>query len=178
MFGNPLDNMLSQYGQRSNDPVSSLTAAPTPTTSPTGGPGSFFSAASNVTAGGSSIGSSPFGQGIPDISKLTSQQLDYITKTLSGFTYSVPLGGYIPRDQANDANSVYNKGYYNMKVALPSQRPIQDAYNMIGNLPTRPLGTPALNSFPGYSPTPGPSYNDRLGAAGPYGGPWSFPGWP
>ena len=189
MFGDALDNMLSQYGG-GQQPMNNTPplyggggrGGPQPIGYSGGGaPGSFFSAASPITAGAISTGSSPFGAPVPDISRLTQQQLSYIEKTLSGLVYSAPLGGYITRAEANDPNSAYVKGYYGKPMTggdAGANRLAQSVYGLIGNLPTRPIGTPALNSLPGYSPTPGTPFNQRLGSSGPYGGPWSFPGWP
>lgn len=169
MFGNPLDTMLSQFGQnRSNAPAGS----PTPT-SPLGG--SFFSAASPITAGASSIGASPFGALIPDLSRATPEQRSFISDTLSHLTYDLPAGGYIDNTK-NYGNTVFGPGgYYNREVRLPSepQRQASDVYNLIGGLPTRPLGTQALNQLPGYNPSSGPSFNTQFGR--PYSGPFAFP---
>src|SRR6267154_1201156 len=158
MFGNALDNMLSQSSYRygANTPAN----APAPTTSPgrflsdipsqsspltgnpqgQGSPTSFFSAASPINSGGISTGSSPFGTLIPDLSKATPEQLKFITDTLSNIQYSVPLGGYVSRDQANDPNSAFNRGYYNMTVRPPSgpQNEARSVYDLIGSFPTRP----------------------------------------
>jgi hypothetical protein len=184
MFGSPLDNMLAQYSQfRQAEPTGAPVTSPTPT-SPPGGLGgsqlgSFFSAVNNVTAGGTSTGSSPFGKEIPDLSKATPEQLKYITDTLSNLTYSLPLGGYITAAEANNPNSAFVKGYYGKPMTggdSGANRLAQSVYDIIGGLPTRPIGTPALNTLPGYTPTAGPSYNDKLGR--PYGGPFTTPSWP
>lgn len=171
MFGNALDSMISQSGQNRG----SASNAPTPTSPP---PTSFFSAASPITAGGVSRGASPFGTLTPDLSKATPEQLKFIVDSLSNLTYSVPLGGYITRDQANDSNSAFNRGYYNKTVLPPSgaQNAAKSVFDLIGSFPTRPIGTQALNALPGYSPRSGPSFNTQLG--GSYGGPWATQGWP
>lgn len=183
MFGNALDNMLSQYHAPANTPVSS----PAPTApgrffdnssspaSPVGGsPNSFFNA---VNAGGISTGASPFGALIPDLSKATPEQLKYITDTLSHLTYDVAAGGYIDNSK-NYGNTVFGpRGYYNRAVALPDEPQLDasNVYNLIGGLPTKPIGTPALNALPGYNPIPRPSLNDTSGH--PYSGPFNFPNW-
>lgn len=142
-----------------------------------GSPNSFFSAASPITAGANSTGASPFGNLIPDLSKATPEQLKYITDTLSHLTYNLGAGGYID-NRANYKNTTFGpRGYYNRSVALPDQPQLDasNVFNMIGGLPTKPIGTPALNALPGYNPSPGAPLNDRLGH--PYGGPWQFPNW-
>lgn len=172
MFGNSLDNMLSQYRQNpsSNAPVGTSTPATPP-------PTSFFSAASPINAGGISTGSSPFGALIPDLSKATPDQLKYITDTLSNLTYSVNAGGYLTSGEANDPSSAYVRGYYGQNIGSDpnANRLASNVYDLIGSFPTRPVGTRALNALPGYTPSSGPSYNDKLGK--PYGGPLTTPGW-
>jgi hypothetical protein len=192
MFGNALDNMLSQYSQnRGGQPASSPVSSPTPTRfydtssqSPAlfgggGGsnPNSFFNAASNVTAGANSTGSSPFGALVPDLRNATPDQLKYITDTLSHLTYDVGAGGYLD-SRANYGNTNFDKGgYFGRTVNLPNQPQLDasNVYSLIGSLPTKPRGTPALNALPGYVPSQGPSYNTQLG--GPYSGPLAFPNW-
>lgn len=195
MFGSPLDNMLAQYSQyRRAEPTGAPSVAPTPTT-PTrffdqgggqgfgggGGssqPGSFFSAANNVTAGGTSTGTSPFGQGIPNLSAADPATLARLLKGMQGLIYTG--SGYIHGDHPAGPGTNYGPYYIGQppKSDPTANRAAAAYYDYIGSLPTKPIGTPALNSLPGYSPTPGPSWNTKLGGAGPYGGPYSFPGWP
>lgn len=167
MSGSPLDTMISQAGQNRNSSPTNAPAASTPT--------SFFSAASPITSGASSRGASPFGALIPDLSKATPEQLSFISKTLSNLTYSAPRGGYLTTNEANDSNSVFNRGYYNYSVGSDANadRLASNVYDLVGSFPTRPVGTQALNSLPGYTPSQGQSYNDRLGKS--YGGPFAFP---
>ncbi len=192
-----LDSMLSQYNQyRQNTPYSPASVPSTPNRfydvgsggfSGRGGvgfdnsqnPNSFFSAVqpppTNVTAGATSTGTSPFGQGVPNLSP---EDAARVSKLLSGLVYSPPLGGYITAAEANDPNSAFVKDYYGRPMTggdAGANRLAREAYGIVGAAPTRPIGTRALNQLPGYSPSAGPSYNEKLG--GPYFGPFTFPGY-
>ncbi len=179
--GGPLNSMLSQY----DSPVATTPSTPG-RPGLDAGPASFFAAAGggevgfggpgNISAGAFSKGSSPFSQGVPNLS---SEQIAQIKKLLGGSVYSAPLGGYITAAEANDPNSAYVKGYYGQPMTggdPAANAAARRAYSIVGSAPTRPIGTSALNSLTGYSPAAGPSYNETLGQS--YFGPFSFPGYP
>lgn len=130
--------------------------------SPTGASPAFGSQNTNVTA--SSFGTSPLGAGVPDLSYADPRTLGRLD--ISNLIYSSSAGGYLTRADAENANSYYNKfGAGGGGDPTANQR-AASYYGYIGSLPTRPIGTPALNqlySFGGTRPAPGPSYNTTLG---------------
>ncbi len=179
----PLDSMLSQYTQyrQGQSPVTNVPTTPSTPGRPgfdISGPQSFFAAAGpsgggfgsgpgDISAGGFSKGSSPFGQGVPN---LTPYELSKVVSGLSHLTYDLEAGGYRFRDAPYTGNLGAWHGSDPRANALA-----KSIYGIVGSAPTRPIGTTALNSLPGYSPTPGPSYNEKLGQS--YFGPFTFPGY-
>jgi hypothetical protein len=139
------------------------TTAPLPTSSPMSG---------NVTATSISSGS-PFGR----TPSLTPEQSKQIMGMLGGLTYSVPAGGYLFSNEAQNANSYYNKFGAGGGGNPAANRLATEAYGIMGNAPTVPGMTAALQSLytnSGLTPRQGPSYNAILANAGqgPYQGPW------
>lgn len=138
-------------------------------------------APSNVTARASSTGGGGFGFS-PDFSGMSPQQLQQMMEGLSNLTYSVPLGGYIFGSDATP-ESAYVRGYYGQPMTggnPAANRAAGELYGEIGNLPTINRGSPALMEYQqgrGISPTRGPSMSSRMGALGPYQGPWTYPGY-
>ncbi len=142
---------------------------------PTSGSGGFSTGSSpingsiNATAGSRSV--NPFGGiGIPDLSKADPGTLSRLQGGMEGLIYN-PAGGGYKFDQyrstpGTQVLSPYYKGNYADIGSDPNANRAASAYyNYIGGLPTRPLGTPALNQLygmTGQSPTPGPSYNSIL----------------
>lgn len=182
-----LDSMLSQYNQyRQNAPYSPATVPSTPNRfydvgggefNRGGGvgfggsqsPNSFFSAVnppSNVTAAATSTGTSPFGIGVPN---LTPDELSKVTEGLSRLTYDLAGGGY----KFTDVNYIGGMDFPGSDSR--ANQLAKSIYGIIGAAPTKPLGTRALNALPGYSPSAGPSYNEKLGQS--YFGPFTFPGY-
>jgi len=125
----------------------------------------------------------------------------WVSDMLQGLVYSVPAGGYIsglnpwtgrPPSLADraDANSAYNKfgplnanawtQKYGVSDPAANQR-AAELYGYLGTLPTRAVGTPALeklNAQQGLTGALGPSLNERMASAGltgKYGGPWETP---
>jgi hypothetical protein len=96
-----------------------------------------------------SFGVNPFGGGVPDLSKADPSVLKRLD--ISDLTYSVPGGGYISSKDALNANSFYNKFGGSDQSA---NRRAAAYYAYLATLPTRPIGTPALNLLGGGSPGP------------------------
>lgn len=134
-----------------------------------------------ISTGGSGFGFQP------DLSGASPEQLKRFTDTLSHLVYSVPAGGYITQDEAQNANSWYNKFGTNSGGNPGANKAAHDIYGEIGGFPTKAIGTPALTRLqsdnPGLPVSHGPSFNDRLGALpnnpfGPtYEGPYAIPGY-
>jgi hypothetical protein len=144
-----------------NDPRQLTTTAP-----------ALAAAPGNVTATSISSGS-PFGR----TPNLTPEQAQQVAGLLSGLTYSVPAGGYLFNNEAQNANSYYNKFGAGGGGDPAANALATKAYGITGNAPTIPGMTTALASLyanSGLKPTEGPSYNSILGGAGQgaYQGPW------
>lgn len=114
---------------------------------------------------------SPFGTPIPDLSKANPATLGRLN--IGNLIYSANAGGYLTRAEAENANSWYNKFGQGTGGDPGANRAAAAYYGYIGSLPTRPIGTPALNmfygAFGGGAPS-GPSFNSILGNQwqGPY----------
>lgn len=149
-----------QYDPR--QPYPSTTPTPTPITG-------------NVTA--TSVGAgSPFGW----TPTLTPEQQMTLLGGLSKLTYSAPAGGYLFNDEAQNANSYYNKFGAGGGGDPRANAFARSLYGVVGNAPTHPGMTAALQSLyqnTGLQPRQGPSFNERLGGMGPYAGPWGFGGY-
>jgi hypothetical protein len=146
----------------------------------------------NVGATAGSFGSnSPFGSPVPDLSQANPETLGRLN--INNLVYSVSAGGYLTQPEASNANSWYNKFGAGSGGDPSANAQASAFYNYIGSLPTRAVGTPALNQFYsqfGGQPASGPSYNSRLsdtfnnaspymqnqfqqaGFGRTYGGPW------
>jgi hypothetical protein len=143
------------------------------TTPPTSSvPGSGNVTASSVS--GPALGFTPF---------LTPEQQATLTRGLSNLTYSLPAGGYVSRDEANNANSYYSKFGAGGGGDPRANRAAGELFGVVGNAPTVPRITAALGSLyqrTGYQPALGPSFNERLagtGFEGPYRGPYEYEGY-
>lgn len=130
----------------------------------------------------------------PDLSSASPDQLKRFTDTLSNLTYSVSAGGYLFNDEAQNANSYYNKFGAGKGGNPIANKQAHDLYGEIGGFPTKAVATPALTrlreSHPGLGAgAAGPSFNERLGDVGdnPFAsqagfgstweGPWDIPGY-
>lgn len=129
--------------------------------------------AGSISAGAGSTGFNyPFGLPTPDLRYADQGTLNRLN--ISNLIYSPTAGGYLTQGEANNANSYYNKFGAGQGGDPQANKMASAYYNYIGSLPTRPIGTPALNQFyaqfgGGYGS--GPSYNSILGGSyqGPYG---------
>lgn len=115
---------------------------------------------------------------VPDFSSNIGLQ-NLVLQAQQKYIYSLPAGGYISQFDARNANSFYNKFGSGSGGDPNANAYMARLYRAVGNLPTRPIGTPALNQFYqrfGGSPALGPSYNQILGGMGrgAYQGPWQF----
>lgn len=113
---------------------------------------------SNINIGASSSGvNNVTARPIPDLSYADPNTLQRLN--ISDLIYNADARGY----QFRGGNySGFGSGYGGDPTA---NRDAQRYYNYIGSLPTRPIGTSALNQFYssfGGGPTPGPSYNSFL----------------
>jgi hypothetical protein len=110
---------------------------------------------------------------------LTPEQSAQLMRGLSQLTYSVPAGGYLFNTEAQNANSYYNKFGAGGGGQPEANALARSLYGMVGNAPTQPGMTAALASLyqnTGLQPRQGPSLTSRMGAMGPYYGPWEFGG--
>lgn len=139
-----------------------------------GSPGSF--------GGGSTINTNPsafsrgvnypFATPVPDLSRANPSTLGRLD--ISNLIYSPNAGGYLTRSEAENANSWYTKFGQGSGGDPLANRSAARFYGYIGSLPTRAMGTPALNQyynqFGGGSAPGGPSFNSMLGSQwqGPY----------
>jgi hypothetical protein len=132
--------------------------------------------ATSITAG------SPFGFS-PDLSSWSPQQIGDFMRGLSNLTYSAPAGGYVFSNEAQNANSYYNKFGAGGGGDPRANAAARSLWGPLGNLPTVPNATAALAALyqnTGLKPTQGPSLNERLattGLTGPYYGPNEFKGY-
>lgn len=115
----------------------------------------------------------PFGTPVPDLSRADPATLNRLN--IDDLIYSVSAGGYLTRAEAENANSWYNKFGQGSGGDPLANRQAARLYGYIGSLPTRAMGTPALNQFYnqfGGSTPSGPSFNSILGSQ--WQGPWEF----
>jgi hypothetical protein len=148
----------------------------------------------NVGATAGSYGvNSPFGSPVPDLSQANPETLGRLN--INNLVYSVSVGGYLTQPEASNANSWYNKFGAGSGGDPTANARAAAYYNYLGTLPTRPVGTPALNQFYsqfGGQPASGPSLNSTLsnqfnnsspymqgqlreaGFGPSYTGPWQF----
>lgn len=139
------------YGQYGNQyGYSGGYATPANATTPTqpiGGTG-------NITA--TSTGTSPLSFGVPNLAYADPATLGRLD--ISSLIYSPAAGGYLTKaDQTS--------GFRPQGGDPAANRLASSFYGYVGSLPTRPIGTPALNQLytaTGRQPTPGPSYNQQL----------------
>jgi hypothetical protein len=137
------------------------------TPAPTTGQGTGNVTATSVGAG-SPLGWQPV---------LTPDQTAQLMRGLSQITYSVPAGGYLFNTEAQNANSFYNKFGAGGGGQGEANALARSLYGMVGNAPTVPGMTAALQSLyqnTGLQPRQGPSLTSRLGT--PYYGPFEFGG--
>lgn len=126
--------------------------------------------------------------------QLTPELMAQFSKLLGENTYSVEAGGYIPSNQAENANSYWNKFGAGSGGDPAANKAMGDFYATLGDQPTVANTSPALaqfNASTGASPTLGPSLNSTLGSliSGPngptiektfgpkYEGPFKIPGY-
>jgi hypothetical protein len=97
--------------------------------------------------------------------------------------YSIPDGGYITSQEANDPNSAYVKGYYGKTMQggdAGANKIAHDVYSELGDQPMIEGQSPALaqlNAANGVAPKSAPTMNQRseAGFGNPWKGPWDFP---
>jgi hypothetical protein len=122
-----------------------------------------FSGTVNANSGG---GPSPFGSA-PDITgnpALAKQLTDFYANN----TYSFAAGGWIPNAQAQNANSYQSKFGAGQGGDAGSNAAAARLFGQVGDLPTRNIGTSALQAFNaghGITPAARPSINSTLGPA-------------